>query len=153
MAGTGTVAGLVDVSRVSRADFRIVGTEVGAGMEKPATEEVGSVLGFWEVVEGELGRNREAHDFLGGEEGLGEVGASRGDRVPWTGTFCDDIAGSEPVLGTIVVNFGLALEAGFRGVDIDVLVEKGELGVGVSGAVDVGLVSVVVADDEGTSAS
>lgn len=140
-----------------------------AGMEIPTTEEVGKV--FWNLDEAlvSVGRRRDAHDLRGvfgakadiDATGVWEVADGAGISGPSTAvafssdfggvtvSTCGDCGGADndlPLLGEAAV------------IDNEVFVDKGDPGIGVSGAVEqAGVVSVVVDDrtsvrsgDEGT---
>ena len=148
---TGEDAALGPVVRSARrSDFWLGDTGIGvgtsaAGTEKPMTDEVGRVLGLDADAAAPVGvRRRDAHDFGGGFD------------------IIDDVVGGARAAGAVtssqatVSTFGdcdsdLPLLGEAATMDNDVLVDKGDPGIGVLGAVEhAGVVSV--ADEEGTSA-
>jgi hypothetical protein len=144
---TGEDAALGPVVRSARrSDFWLGDTGIGdgtsaAGTEKPMTDEVGRVLGLDADATAPVGgRRRDAHDFGGGFEEVDDVAATGAltSSQATVSTF-GDCDSDLPLLGEAAA------------MDTDVLVDKGEPGIGVLGAVEhAGVVSV--ADEEGTSA-
>jgi hypothetical protein len=134
--------------RARRSDFWEAGNGVvgDAGMEIPTTDDVGRPLAglgrVWELEEVDevaAGRRRDAHDFLSG----GGAGAGTG-----MGAFdCDERAGE----GGVALSSAVGCSDGsllcpllLPAREIDVLVESGDSGIGVSGAVE-----QLVSEEEG----
>ena len=137
-----------------------VGTD--AGMEKPTTEEVGSLDFDEEAVASAGCCRRDAHDFFTagfGGAGAGTVAgtaASEAATVASTAGTCSVVATDaspfETSGATFASDVSSGLDAGEGAVrDTDVFVDNGEPGTGVSGAVEQTDV-VSVADEDRASA-
>jgi hypothetical protein len=140
------------VRSARRSDFLLGDTGIDdggsmAGTEKPTTDEIGRALGALDADASAGDRRSDAHD-LGGC--FATVGNTAGGSVRLAGaTICS-------LGGATVSTFGdsgddLPLLGEAAAIDNEVFVDRGDSGMGVSGAVEhAGVVSV--ADEEGTSA-
>ena len=139
------------VRSARRSDFLLgdAGIDGGAsvaGTEKPTTDEMGRALGALDADAPAGDRRSDAHD-LGGS--FAAVGNTAGG-VRLAGTTISSLGGAT------VSTFGdsgddLPLLGETAAIDNEVFVDRGDSGMGVSGAVEhAGVVSV--ADEEGTSA-